>query len=248
MPISGKMYYWGEKARNVPEEPGVYALYDVDEKLIYIGKAGNLRAEFSNYLAHNFSNDNCKRETKYYKRELTSEKDGRFKNLVEEYKKEHGAVPKCNIFTEETREMTAHAFHFYEKLGKPLSDKALNLQDFQEKVGRVSIASLEFHQKRGDFAKWIQGVINDVKLVEDLQKISTTGENLRKDLLNLLNHANQATCPNCGNKTTPTKTWKMAGRPSKAGERLQLTIGYFKCTECNQGFRRVLAKERIKAS
>ena len=35
-----------------------------------------------------------------------------------------------------------------------------------------------------------------------------------------------AKCPKCGTEISkPKKTWKMAGRPDKAGKRMQLEIG-----------------------
>ena len=36
-----------------------------------------------------------------------------------------------------------------------------------------------------------------------------------------------AKCPKCGTEVSKAKkTWKMAGRPDKAGKRMQLEIGY----------------------
>ncbi|MDH5794445.1 MAG: GIY-YIG nuclease family protein, partial [Candidatus Bathyarchaeota archaeon] len=66
MPISEKMYVWGDRAKHVPEEPGVYTLYNEDKGLIYIGESANLREKFTHYLETNFSNDPRKRETRYY--------------------------------------------------------------------------------------------------------------------------------------------------------------------------------------
>jgi hypothetical protein len=34
----------------------------------------------------------------------------------------------------------------------------------------------------------------------------------------------------------PKKKWTMAGRPSKAGKRIQLEIGLFECPECKKPF------------
>ena len=35
-------------------------------------------------------------------------------------------------------------------------------------------------------------------------------------------------CPKCGTEVSkPKKTWKMAGRPDKAGKRMQLEIGLY---------------------
>jgi len=56
-----------------------------------------------------------------------------------------------------------------------------------------------------------------------------------------------AKCPKCGAEiTTPKKTWKMAGRPNKKGERLQLHIGLFECPK-HGAFRTVLDKKKIPA-
>ena len=53
-------------------------------------------------------------------------------------------------------------------------------------------------------------------------------------------------CKNCGAEVaTSRKTWKMAGRPDKAGKRTQLTIGLFDCPSCNKSFKVVLNKQKI---
>ncbi len=250
MSISGEMYYWGDKAKNVPEEPGVYAFYNEDRNLIYIGETLNLRKEFNHYLKTNFSDDPRKRETRYYKREFTSKQKDRVKALLNEYRQKYGNSPKCNVPPEPTKERVSSelGFHFYENVGKPLNEVALDLQDLRKKMSIVPIASLEFHQKRGDFAKWISGIFKDMELAEAIQKIDKTGEDLRRGLLNSFNSSEKAACPKCGLETIPVKTWKMAGKPSKTGVRLQLTIGHYKCPKCNKTFRRVLAKEKIEAS
>jgi uncharacterized protein (UPF0212 family) len=250
MSISGKMYYWGDKAKYVPEGPGVYAFYNEDEKLIYIGETINLREDFTQYLKTDFSNDPRKRETIYYKRESTSKPEERVKVLLNEYRQKHGEFPKCNVPPEPAKKRVSSewGFHFYENIGKPLNEVALNLHDLRKKISEVPIASLEFHQKRGDFAKWVSGIFKDMNLAEAIQKIDKNGEDLRGELLNSFNSSEKTACPRCGIETIPVKTWKMAGRPSKTGVRLQLTIGYYKCPKCNKTFRRVLAKEKIEAS
>ena len=56
-------------------------------------------------------------------------------------------------------------------------------------------------------------------------------------------------CPRCGTKVyMPTKTWSMAGRPSRTGERFKLTIGLYKCPKCKKGFREVLGKEKERVT
>lgn len=53
-----------------------------------------------------------------------------------------------------------------------------------------------------------------------------------------------ANCPVCNKDVKDAKkTWKMAGRPDKAGKRTQLTIGLFEC--CGKSFRHVLEKKKI---
>ena len=56
--------------------------------------------------------------------------------------------------------------------------------------------------------------------------------------------ADIAKCPKCGEIYEPTKTWKMAGRPDKKGQRLQLHIGLYKCSK-HGNFRKVLEKTKI---
>ncbi len=139
-------------------------------------------------------------------------------------------------------------FHFYEDIGKPLGQVALSLEDFVEKVGRVPLASIEFHQKRGDFAKWIRAVFMDHTVADAIEGIKEHGEELRRKIIETIKGPEKpapAQCPECGTYVSLTKSWKMAGRPSKTGERFQLTIGYYKCPNCNKGFRQILAKEKI---
>ncbi len=55
-----------------------------------------------------------------------------------------------------------------------------------------------------------------------------------------------AKCPKCGTEVAKAKkTWKMAGRPDKAGKRMQLEIGLFECPKDKTTFREVLSKKKI---
>ena len=158
MSISGKMYVWGNRAKNVSKGPGVYALYNADKVLIYIGVGVSLRGKFTHYLETNFSNDPRKRETRYYKRELTSKREDRMKELLDEYRQRHGQFPKLNLPPEPPEKEVAseRVFCFYEDTGKPLDEVASNPQDLVEKVRKVPVSSLEFHQKRGDFSSSVK--------------------------------------------------------------------------------------------
>jgi len=250
MPISGKLYTWGERAKYVPEEAGVYAFYSEDRTLIYLGGSTNLQKTFTHYLETDFSEDPRKRETRYYKRESTLNLKERVEKLLGEHRQENGELPKLNMPPELPKKEVASewGFYFYEDVGKPLFEAAFNLKDFWEKLKKIPVASLEFHQKRGDFARWIRDVFKETQLAERIEKICTIGEDLRRELFNARNNPEIAECPQCGTQNGPVKTWKMAGRPSKTGERLQLTIGFYRCNNCKKTFRNVIKKEKIKST
>jgi hypothetical protein len=80
------------------------------------------------------------------------------------------------------------AFNFYVTVGKPLSLHAHNLRDFQNKLDKADIASVEFHMQRGDFEVWFKG-LGDEELVKKtalLKKKNFVGEDLRKQLRNIV--------------------------------------------------------------
>jgi hypothetical protein len=62
----------------------------------------------------------------------------------------------------------------------------------------------------------------------------------------IMEEKRMAKCPKCGTEVAnPKKTWKMAGRPDKAGKRMQLEIGLYECPKCGNVFREVLSKKKI---
>ena len=248
MSIQGKLYLWGERAKGVPEETGVYAFYDKNRMMIYVGGSSNLRQTFRRYLETNFSDDPRKRETVYYRRMATANWEERVKSLLDEYKQDCGDIPKLNSPLKAEEKITPEwGFYFYEAFNKPLFEAAFNLEDLRKKVAKVPVASLEFHQNRGDFARWIRDVFKETQLAERISRMSSSGEGLRLELLNALGNPEVAECPGCGALSKPGKTWLMAGRPSKAGERLQLTIALYKCESCGKTFRKAIKKEKIEA-
>ena len=96
MPIQGNLYRWGERAKGVPEETGVYAFYDENRVMIYLNGSSNLRETFSHYIETNFSDDPRKRETVYYRRSSVVNWEERVKNLLDKYKQDCGDIPKLN--------------------------------------------------------------------------------------------------------------------------------------------------------
>jgi hypothetical protein len=88
-----------------------------------------------------------------------------------------------------------------------------------------------------DFTAFLQHLIEKgkikMKIVRGRMYIMARRENLAK-------------CPKCGEEVEPKKTWMMAGRPNKRGERTQLQIGHFNCPK-HGAFRKVLDKKKIRA-
>ena len=145
-------------------------------------------------------------------------------------------------------------FNFYENFDKPINQTAHNLQEFLEKLKTIPVASIDFHQKRGDFSKWIRGTLKDDQLAGAIEKVAERGEELRRRLIETVTEKIAGPkeakalvrCPQCGGEANPIKTWTMTGKPSKAGERMQLTLGNFECSKCNKRFRYIIEKKRIK--
>jgi len=81
------------------------------------------------------------------------------------------------------------AFYFFTSIGNYTGESAASLKEFMEKIKEVNVKSLEFHLQRGDFEKWINEVLEDKKLAEDiakLQKANLTGDSLRNQLYALV--------------------------------------------------------------
>ena len=64
------------------------------------------------------------------------------------------------------------AFYFYEAVGKPTGEVARNLSDFVDRVKYVKSESLMFHFQRKDFQNWVEKILGDSRLAEELEKIS----------------------------------------------------------------------------
>jgi len=84
-------------------------------------------------------------------------------------------------------------FYFYVGIGQPINVTATDIQDFANKVGSVEIMSLEFHNPRGDFEKWVR-TLGNAKLARQLASLSREkpqGEVLRRRLIEVVNRKNQ---------------------------------------------------------
>ena len=149
----------------------------------------------------------------------------------------------------EKKDLSETRFHFYEDIGKPIGNTAINLKDFTSKLREIPLNCIEFHHKRGDFAKWIQNSLQDKTLAAAIRKIEAFGEELRTQLIEIITQQeNTKICPKCKASLLPKKTWSMTGKIVGGGIRPKLTLGYYKCPYCGKGFRKVLAKELIKVN
>jgi DNA-binding transcriptional ArsR family regulator len=79
-----------------------------------------------------------------------------------------------------------NSFYFFTSFGNYSGHRAMSLEEFARKIGKVEIASLEFHLYRGDFEKWMTEVLEDMELarrIRDLKYLEPFGYALRDQLL-----------------------------------------------------------------
>jgi len=100
MPITGEKYpFTDDNISKSPQANGVYALYD-DGTTIYIGRASGDNTIRSRLQAHKRGDEGkCTQGASDYKREVTSTPITRERELLEEYKKAHEKLPRCNEVT-----------------------------------------------------------------------------------------------------------------------------------------------------
>lgn len=63
-----------------------------------------------------------------------------------------------------------HGFVFTRD-GEPVGKPALTLKEFVSMLGQVPAAVLEGHARRGDFSRWVGGVLGDQPLAREVQKV-----------------------------------------------------------------------------
>ena len=98
MPIQGKKYrFTRENVDNSPDEAGVYALFDGDE-LIYYGRAMGTSETIRSRLQSHYAGRSspCTQRATHYMRMPTSSPSTSERQLLEEFKRIHGKLPRCN--------------------------------------------------------------------------------------------------------------------------------------------------------
>jgi hypothetical protein len=79
-------------------------------------------------------------------------------------------------------------FHFNTGRGTYSGITATSLPDFDLKLRTVDINTIMFHYPRGDFQKWIENIVGDKTLADQLRAEKTigSGENLRGQLVDII--------------------------------------------------------------
>jgi NDP-sugar pyrophosphorylase family protein len=78
------------------------------------------------------------------------------------------------------------AFYCFTNFGQYTGLLATSVEGFIDVLEKSPIESIEFHSRRRDYEKWIRGVLGLNELadvIEDIRNIHVTGEELRRDLI-----------------------------------------------------------------
>lgn len=98
MAISGDIYNFSkENIDNAPESGGVYALYQ-NGALIYIGRSKGGTTSIRSRLQDHFAgrDGKCTQLSAQYRREPCTNPVSRECELLDEYKRSFGKLPRCN--------------------------------------------------------------------------------------------------------------------------------------------------------
>ncbi len=82
------------------------------------------------------------------------------------------------------------AFQFYKDKDLPLNLRARSLEEFRECLLIADLASVEYHTRRNDFAKWI-GMIGDRTLAQRLSSVEIgcfRCEELKHKIIDIVEH------------------------------------------------------------
>jgi hypothetical protein len=93
MPIASPRYaFSATMVSGAPPDPGVFALWE-GEELIYYGRAGAIQACLREHLPRS---DKCTMRATHYGWEIASNPRQREAELLREYERAHGRLPRCN--------------------------------------------------------------------------------------------------------------------------------------------------------
>ncbi len=97
MTISDDWYTFSdENIGRSPTGDGIYALYD-GEETIYIGKGEGENGIRARLQAHKRGDEGtCTQQATTYRREVLDNPSARETELLQEYKRIHGKLPRCN--------------------------------------------------------------------------------------------------------------------------------------------------------
>ena len=109
--------------------------------------------------------------------ELLKERLEHMKRLAEESSLE--AAPKERVETILREVPAERAFYFYTDYGKYTGTYARSLEEFAETLEKISVESIRFHLRRGDFQVWIRD-LGDPGLAEALDSIDEPNLNDRE--------------------------------------------------------------------
>jgi alpha-amylase len=80
-------------------------------------------------------------------------------------------------------------FTFFYAFDRPTEWTVHSLDEFYSTLEVVSLKSIRFHIKRGDFERWLRQVVGDQELADEMVEISNeklTGKELRKRILGIV--------------------------------------------------------------
>lgn len=89
-----KIPFTEDNVNRSPDSPGVYFLFDGNE-LIYIGQSEeSIRDRLQSHLEG--YDGPCTQNATHYMREVCSDPVAREEQLLREFKRQHGRLPRCN--------------------------------------------------------------------------------------------------------------------------------------------------------
>jgi hypothetical protein len=96
MPIASPRYAFNRTmVSGAPPDPGVLALWE-GEELIYYGRARSIQARLQEHLERNHS---CTARATHYGWEIAGNPALRESELLREYRRANGRLPRCNAAT-----------------------------------------------------------------------------------------------------------------------------------------------------